>query len=269
MYRLLIKPFVRRMNPERASRVALQYFRILGKIPGGRFFSRFLHNNKVSRLHREVFGLDFYNPLGLGAGLDRRGELYNDLNDLGFSFSEIGPLDARGMRKALEKIQEDPPDDIIAACINRDYLTAFTLAYDFYDFFVIDIGADANTDKLDPLLDARLTNDIYKPLIIKVSENLPDDELEDMVNYCLLNGFDGIQVRSLEQVRLVNRISGGKLPIMANGRITTPQKAFEMLEAGAALIEVRSGLVYEGPPLIGKILKYLESHIPDDKKKKD
>ena len=265
MYGILIKPFVRRMNPEKASRVALQYFKIVGKIPGGRFLSRFfLYDNRASKLQREVFGLNFYNPLGLGAGLDRKGELYNDLNDLGFSFSEIGPLDAKGIRKALKKIQEDPQNDILAACINRDYLTAFTLAYDFCDFFVIEINSDTGTEDLDPLLDARLTNDVYKPIVIKLPEGYPEDETEDIVKYCMLNGFDGIQARSLEQIRTIRKISAGRLPIMANARITTPKQAYDMLEAGASLIEVRSGLVYEGPSLIGKMLKYLESHIPEE-----
>ncbi|MCQ2167291.1 MAG: hypothetical protein MJY69_01295 [Bacteroidales bacterium] len=260
MYRLLIKPFIQRMDLETASGVALQYFRILGKIPGGRFLNRLVHNNKESKLQREVFGLNFYNPIGLGAGLDRHGVLYNDLNDLGFSFSEIGPFDAKGIKKAIRNIQKDPQDDILAACIRKDYLTAFTLAYDFCDFFVMEIDRDYDIRNLEPLLDARLMNDNYKPIVIKISPDINPEQLDYIVKYCLMNGFDGIQARSLEQVREISRISGGKLPIVANGEIKTPEDALEMLSAGADLIEVRAGFVYEGPRFITGMIKYLENH---------
>ena len=92
LYGILIKPFVRRRDIESASRIALRYFELIEKIPGGRLISRWIHRNRPEGLQREVFGLDFYNPVGLGAGLDLYGELYNDLNNLGFSFVEIGPM---------------------------------------------------------------------------------------------------------------------------------------------------------------------------------
>ena len=143
LYSILIKPWVRNANIEKASRVALRYFELIEKIPGGRTISRWIHNNRPVGLQREVFGLQFYNPIGLASGLDIYGELYNDLNNLGFSFVEVGPMDAKRVRRAVRRIQDDPQNDITAACINADYLTAFTLAYDFFDFFVIDIqGGD-------------------------------------------------------------------------------------------------------------------------------
>ena len=93
MYRLLIKPITRRIKDnDKASAIAKSYFRFQGLIPGGRFVSRLIHGNRPTGLEREVFGLNFYNPVGLGAGLDVEGTLYNDLNDLGFSFVEIGPF---------------------------------------------------------------------------------------------------------------------------------------------------------------------------------
>ena len=49
----------------------------------------------------------------------------------------------------------------------------------------------------------------------------------------------------------------GRLPIIANCHIKTPQQAAEALENGASLVEVRMGLVRQGPNLVGKILRYL------------
>ena len=214
LYSILIRPFVRRADIEKASRVALRYFEMIERIPGGRLISRWIHNNRPTGLQREVFGIDFYNPIGLGAGLDIYGELYNDLNNLGFSFVEIGPMNADGIRRAIRRIQQDPQNDILAACINEDYLTAFTLAYDFCDFFVIDLSTNPSTDILDPLLDARLAEEVYKPIVVK-------------------------------------------LPVISNHAIETPEQAAEALEAGASLIEVRDGLVRQGPNFVSNIQKYL------------
>lgn len=257
IYSLLVKPLVRDKDMERASRIALRFFQIAEKLPLGRAVSRILHGNKPEGLQREIFGLQFYNPVGLGAGLDIKGRLYNDLNLLGFSFVEIGPMDADGMRKAVLNIQKDPQNDILAACINADFLTAFTIGYDFCDFFVIDISKDPDTDLLEPLLDARLAEDVYRPVVAKIPEWLSQTELEDLIDYSLMNGVDGIEVRTLEQVRYIYERSKGRLPIIANSHIDSPELASAAIEAGADLVEVRSGLVREGPGFVGKILRTL------------
>ena len=216
LYSILVRPFVRSADIEKASKFALRYFELTEKIPGGRLISRWIHNNRPTGLQREVFGLDFYNPIGLSAGLDIYGELYNDLNNLGFSFVEIGPMNADGVRRAIRRIQQDPQNDILAACINEDFLTAFTLAYDFCDFFVIDLSANPSTDILDPLLDARLAEDVYKPIVVKLPKALPPSETEDLLDYAQMNRIDGIEVRTLEQIRHIAAYTSGRMPIIAD-----------------------------------------------------
>ena len=265
LYSIPIRPFVRNADIEKASKVALRFFELNEKIPGGRLISRWIHNNRPTGLQREVFGLDFYNPIGLGAGLDLYGELYNDLNNLGFSFVEIGPMNADGIRRAIRRIQQDPQNDILAACINEDFLTAFTLAYDFCDFFVIDLSANPSTDVLDPLLDARLAEDIYRPIIVKLPRTLPPSETEDLLDYCQMNRIDGIESLSLEQTRHIASYTSGRLPIIANFAIDTPEQAAEALEAGASLIEVRDGLVRQGPQFVSKIQKHLLNLVKNER----
>ena len=261
MYSFLIRPLTRRIKDNnKASAIALGYFKFEGMIPGGRFFSRLIHGNRAVGLEREVFGLDFYNPVGLGAGLDVNGDLYNDLNDLGFSFVEIGPFkELSAIRKAIARLQADPQDDILAACISGDYLESFCLAYDFCDFFVIDISENPDMDIFEPLLDARLTYEAYKPIVVKIPEELAADELDDIVEYCLMNNIDGIEARSISQIVHITEKSKARLPIIANCHIKTPEQALGALKAGASLVEVRMGLVREGPRLVGKILKFLAS----------
>lgn len=259
MYSLLIRPITRRIKDnDKASSIAKSYFKLEGMIPGGRLLSRFIHGNRPAGLEKEVFGIDFYNPVGLGAGLDIDGDLYNDLNDLGFSFVEIGPFkEHTDIRHALAKLQADPPDDIIAACIAGDYLDTFCLAYDFCDFFVIDISDNPDMELFDAILDTRLTYELYKPIVVKIPENIAFEDLDYIVDYCRMNSVDGIEARSIKQISYISERSLGRLPIIANCHIKTPEQAEAALKAGATLIEVRMGLVREGPRLVGRILKHL------------
>ena len=256
-YELLVKPFVKRMDPEKGSRVALRFFKITGKIPGVRFIKRLIYSNRPKGAQRELFGLDFYNPIGLGAGLDRFGDVYNDINNLGFSFMEIGPLDSAGMRHAISNLQNDPQDDILAACIEKDHLTAFTLGYDFCDFFVIETGAEDYISIVDPILDARLTYEEYKPVVVKIPETLEEEQIAAIVDYCMLNNVDGIEARSIAQISFINKMSNGRFPIIANCHIKDGDDAQECIEAGASLIEIRSGLVNYGPKLVNRINRHL------------
>ena len=261
MYSFFIRPITKRIaDNAKASSIALRYFKFQGRIPGGRFFNRLIHGNRPVGLEREVFGLQFYNPVGLGAGLDVAGELYNDLNDLGFSFVEIGPFNSLdSIRKAIRKIQADPQNDILAACISGDYYRSFCLAYDFCDFFVIDLSENPDMEVFDDILDARLSYDEYKPLVVKIPETITFEQIDEILDYCLRNSVDGIEARSNKQIAYISSRTRGRLPIIANCHIKTPQQASEALQNGASLVEVRMGLVREGPRLVGKILKYLSS----------
>ena len=258
LYNVIIRPFVKKMDRERASRIALRYFGAIGRIPMGRIVNRWIHGNKPKGLQKEVFGLNFYNPIGLGAGLDIHGELYNDLNNLGFSFVEIGPMDASGIGKAISHIQKDPQDDILAVCIHNDYFNAFTLGYDFFDFFVLDIqDIQSCTDILDSVLDSRIAEQVYKPIILKVPDTTTNSELEELTEYCLMNNVDGMELRRLGQVKAVSKHSMGKLPIIANCHIDTPEEAYDALQAGASLVEIRTGLLRDGPGIVKQTLDYL------------
>jgi len=87
MYKL-IKSLLFRLNPERAHHVTFSLFRMPG-------FSRILgtlFSVKHPSLHRQVFGLDFPNPVGLAAGLDKDAVAFDQLGEMGFGFVEIGTV---------------------------------------------------------------------------------------------------------------------------------------------------------------------------------
>lgn len=261
LYSIIVRPFIRKMDLEKASRIGLGYFKLLGRIPFGRSIARLLRGNRRKVLPREVFGLSFCNPVGLGAGLDIHGELYNDLGNLGFSFVEVGPMGSSGIRKAIRNVQQDPQKGILAVCIDSDHHTAFTLAYDFFDFFVIDMGRDPfNTDIPDAILESRITENEYKPVILKFPETLNGSTLDSVTDYCLLNGVDGIELRDMSQVERVRSYGSGKLPIIANCHIDSPVEASRALELGASLVEIRTGLVREGPQVVSQMLQFLSEN---------
>jgi dihydroorotate dehydrogenase len=62
-----------------------------------------------------------------------------------------------------------------------------------------------------------------------------------------------ITARSLEVVRYIHQKSEGKLPIIAVGGIMRVEDALNMLDAGATLIQIYTGFIYEGPALARRI----------------
>ena len=72
-------------------------------------------------------------------------------------------------------------------------------------------------------------------------------------------GLSGLPVkqRATEIIKYVHSKTGGKIPIIASGGIFTGADAAEKLDAGASLVQVWTGFVYEGPAIVKNICKYL------------
>ncbi len=224
-------------------------------------------------------------------------------------------INNKGVRNAVEHLKKVRPEVIVAANISKntnsinedaakDYEKAFGLLYDFVDMFVVNVscpnvvGLTALQDItflgeiVDKLLDLRMYYDNYKPILLKVSPDLSHQQLDEIIDYCLRSGIDGIVAgnttrsregitsisaekiaaignggmsgapihnKNLELVRYVHTRSEGKLPIIGVGGIMSPEQAKAMLDAGASLVEIYSGFIYEGPALIKNIIKHLEA----------
>lgn len=224
-------------------------------------------------------------------------------------------INNKGVKNAVEHLKKERPEVIVAANISKnttsinedaakDYEKGFGLLYDFVDMFVVNVscpnvvGLTALQDItflseiVDKLLDLRMYYDTYKPILLKVSPDLSHQQLDEIIDYCLRSGIDGIVAgnttrsreglnsiskekieaignggmsgapiheKNLALVKYVHEKSEGKLPIIGVGGIMTPAQAKAMLDAGASLVEIYTGFVYEGPALIRNINKYLES----------
>jgi dihydroorotate dehydrogenase len=120
------------------------------------------------------------------------------------------------------------------------------------------------------------------PLLVKLAPDLAEQELEDAVDVILDTHMDGVivtnttlaregvgsihrgeagglsgsplRLRSEAVLRQVVRFVNGKIPIVSVGGIMNPQDARCRLDLGATLIQIYTGLIYQGPGLIKRIL---------------
>lgn len=83
----------------------------------------------------------------------------------------------------------------------------------------------------------------------------PSEEVEQIGS----GGLSGrvLKDRSTEVIRYLSEKSGASFPIIGVGGIYSAADALEKLQAGASLVQVYSGMIYEGPRLIKKIKKGL------------
>ena len=274
-----------RNNPRKAMPWLLSLIRFGRHIPGLPALNRLAFRKRLPGLARTVFGIDFPGTVGLGDGVDINGEFYNDFADFGLGFVEIGPLPlapegrhVRGVRHAIAHLQKFPPKVPILANlamgkgssdepkIKKDFSTAFSLMYDFADVFVINTshqhlsgGASSLDDIsflseiLDELLSLRLLNDKYKPILIQIPSFLEPESLDRILDYALISGIDGIVAQGAPAVRHIVEYTTGRLPVIARDENVTPEKAVELLAAGAELIELTHELVRSGPGAVRRI----------------
>ena len=89
-YSLLVRPFLALMDSEKAHRRAILGLRITSFTVFGRMLLRVLYRPR--NLESETFGMNFSNPLGLAAGMDKKAEAMRGWETLGFGFIEVGGI---------------------------------------------------------------------------------------------------------------------------------------------------------------------------------
>jgi len=121
---------------------------------------------------------------------------------------------------------------------------------------LLKIAPDLNDSQLDDIIeivkDTKIEGVIATNTTISRSGlNTPDNRIKDIGN----GGLSGrpVKNKSTEVIRYLYEKSGGSLKIIGVGGIAKPEDAIEKLEAGACLVQVYSGLVYEGPLMIKRI----------------
>ncbi|MDR2449484.1 MAG: quinone-dependent dihydroorotate dehydrogenase [Prevotellaceae bacterium] len=152
---------------------------------------------------------------------------------------------------------------------------------------------DILTQIIDRIINVRHYRDEYKPILLKISPDLNTAQLDDILDLVREKGIDGIvavntsvtrealhtpaekvetigkgglsgaplTAKAIERVRYIYAKTQGQVPIIGVGGVMTPDDAVNMLAAGASLIQVYTGFVYNGPGFVKKILKRLKQEV--------
>lgn len=138
---------------------------------------------------------------------------------------------------------------------------------------------------LNTLQQRNLKNDITRPILLKIAPDLSDSQLDDIIEIVMETKIAGVIAtnttisregltspesissetgglsgkpltkRSTEVIRYLSEKSSKAITIIGVGGIHSPQDAIEKLHAGATLVQIYTGFVYEGPGLVKRILK--------------
>lgn len=179
----------------------------------------------------------------------------------------------------------------------NDYIKCFDTLFDVVDYFVVNVsspntpGLRALQDKeplmhiLSTLQQRNYKNNISRPILLKIAPDLSNEQLNDIVEIVQGSGIAGVIAtnttisregltsahktetgglsgkplthRSTEVISYLHQQSGGAFPIIGVGGIHSAMDALEKLQAGASLVQLYTGFIYEGPALIGRINKVL------------
>ncbi|MEK7613794.1 MAG: quinone-dependent dihydroorotate dehydrogenase [Patescibacteria group bacterium] len=177
----------------------------------------------------------------------------------------------------------------------EEYATSYEALYDYGDYFVVNVSSP-NTPGLRTLQDKealiaivsrlnafRDTQKVKKPLLVKIAPDLTDEAIEEVLLVCRDHALDGIiatnttlsregisehqeevgglsgvplRRRATEVVRFIHQ-KMPSLPIIGVGGIFTAEDAYEKIRAGASVIQVYTGFIYQGPWIAWQINRRL------------
>jgi len=126
---------------------------------------------------------------------------------------------------------------------------------------LLKIAPDLNTHQLDDIIS--IVSELGIDGLVATNTTISRDGLtatEDKITAIGNGGLSGkpVRKRSTEVIRYICERSSGKIPVIAVGGIFTAKDAQEKLDAGASLVQVYSGFIYEGPGIVSNICKRLK-----------
>ncbi|MEM7375414.1 MAG: quinone-dependent dihydroorotate dehydrogenase [Bacteroidota bacterium] len=341
MYKLLIRPLLFLIDPERIHHLSFRLLRISFAFPVLPSLFRGIYATQKPKLSKELWGLSFQNPVGLAAGFDKDALVGEKWQNFGFGFVELGTVTPRPQvgnpKKRLFRLPKDKAvinrmgfnnggveamvarlknmnrgNLIVGANIGKnkdtpneqavdDYMRCFEALFPYVDYFVVNVSSP-NTPGLRSLQEKEPLTDLLtslqsnnharptpKPLLLKIAPDLTEEQLDDILEVAATTQLDGLiatnttisrqgletsnaeledigagglsgkplRNRSEEVLRYLSEKSEGKLPLISVGGIMSPADAQARLKAGASLVQIYTGFVYEGPGFVKRILKHL------------
>jgi dihydroorotate dehydrogenase len=177
----------------------------------------------------------------------------------------------------------------------KDYEICFEALFPYVDYFVVNVSSPntpglRELQEKEPLIkllqtlqDLNQLKEKQKPILLKIAPDLTDEQLLDIIeivkatqiagviatnttisreglqsaNKAEVGGLSGkpLTKRSTEVIRFLSEKSNKAFPIIGVGGIHSAADALEKLDAGASLVQLYTGFIYEGPALIKAINK--------------
>ncbi len=326
-------------DPERAHAIALQSLR-LGHAIGA---TRWLCDHP--RLPVHCMGLEFPNPVGVAAGLDKNAEYFEALGELGFGFVEVGTVTPRpqagnpkprvfripqaqalinrlgfnnnGIDELVKRVRQHRFKGILGINIGKnfdtplqraaeDYVHCLEKIYPYADYVTVNVSSP-NTVNLRELQSARALDPLLEqlaahrerlsaqhgrrvPIALKVAPDLGTEAIKDIARTVIKHGMDAIiatnttvargGVEGLEHADEAGGLSGlplkpladealrsfhrqvdGEIALIGVGGITSGRDAVDKLNMGADLVQIYTGMIYQGPALVTDCLAAIERHV--------
>ena len=221
-------------------------------------------------------------------------------------------LASKGLESVLSNVRKEHKGIILGCNIGKntvtppeeaamDYLRVFRNLYQYIDYFAVNVSYNTTHKQyvprtresimkiLEPLFDFRRGQNQYRPILLKISPDLTNEEIDLMTDIMVDTPLDGIIAtnatthpiglktssevlrkagvgavsgpvlteRAIEVVRRVYERCHGTYPIIGVGGLMTGEDVKRMMEAGATLVQVYTGFVYNGLGFAGDLCKSL------------
>jgi dihydroorotate dehydrogenase len=218
-----------------------------------------------------------------------------------------------GAQAFARRVSKSRPECVLGVSIGKskvvpleeaaaDYLKTFDLVHELADYVAVNISSP-NTPRLRELQHGRELDQLLAalqqrnqelseryeqklaPLLLKLSPDLTDDELEQALDVAVNRKISGViatntttdrsnlrtdaakvaaygegglsgaplRNRATTMVAKIYKLTGGTMPVIGVGGIFTAEDAWQMISAGASLIQVYTGFIYEGPSIVANI----------------
>ena len=239
--------------------------------------------------------------------------LFRVQNDLAI-INRLG-INNDGNILCAERLKKNNSDVVIGGNIGKntttsnekadtDYIQNFEILHQYVDYFVLNVSCP-NVSNFTKLQDVEFLKKLIpqlkkinstkpkkKPILIKISPDLNQDQLDETIDLILSENLDGIiatntttsrnnlktnkskiekigngglsgeplKNKSTEVIRYISKKTNGNLPIIGVGGIMNPKDALDKIKAGADLIQLYTGFIYEGQSIVKKINQYLSKN---------
>lgn len=173
----------------------------------------------------------------------------------------------------------------------KEYLRVFRNMYQYVDFFTVNIAANTSAklyvprsreeilQLIEPLFEFRRGQQDYRPILLKISPDLTREEIDTVIDILIETPLDGIEAvagsydmspdsagaisgamltqRAIEVVRYIAKRTEGNYPIIGSGGMMTPDDICDMIDAGASLVALNTGIRENGLKLLKRASRYI------------